>query len=1125
MTTKTSLQATLRQIVSQASSLTERLEGPYLPAGTPDDGELIEKRLDEWTQALSSDGKREDLDRLLEWEGLDMTAARRAVGPVQLREDAPLPAWAETLAAALSLTLNASEDAPESLASPGLLDADDPVPFEDLLVPFVLVFHERMATCPGYDVLAEEAWITQARLLLSALSSWAAQPLHLEFQMFRTRGMGPLAQLLSTAAEKPADTLYRQFVQGMRAGGLVTFFQKYAVLARILSTLTHFLAETTVEFLQRLAADRQEIPRVFGQGEDLGQVNDLELGLSDPHRGGHSVIGLSFEDGLHLIYKPKDLGTEAAYNQLLTWLNEQEGAPLDLKALQVLNRGTHGWVEFVESQPCADEAEVSRYYRRAGMLLGLVYALEGTDCHAENLMASGEYPVLIDNETLLHHRVSPGESEEWHASARFEADEQLLHSILRVGMLPLWSFGKDESVAYDMSGLGGYADQPLPFRGLHWLHTNTDLMAPEYRTGKMPARSNIPHLDDTPARLNEHVEEIGEGFRQMYRFLLTHGRPLMAPGGPLDAFKGKQVRFVFRATQVYGLLQKQVRQPRYLRDGADWSIPLEMLARVYLLADEKPASWPILRSERRSMQQLDVPFFTARVDSDALVLGPEEELEAYFTGPSFDLVVERLKSLDEADLNLQAQLIRSSLHARVADHVHETVSVEDRDAEPEIMPPLQEDALVAAAVSLAEELQVRAIRGTDGSATWIALQYVPRAERFQLGQLGQDLYSGLPGVALFLAALEKASGGVGGFGDLSLAALQPTREALQGAKTDPGTIRWMDIGGASGMGSLLYALVRTGQFLGEPALVAEAEVVVTVMTPDVIAADQTFDIIGGSAGAILGLLALYEASQDAPVTSAGSVQATSAGSVQATSAGSVQCLQRAVECGRHLLANRVASVAGPRTWLSFGQPLTGFGHGAAGIAYALLRLYAATGDTDFRAAAEEAIAYEESVFVEAEGNWLDLRPLDGRDLESGDQDFMVAWCAGATGIGLARIGGLPWLDTPAIRQDIEIALATTQQELAGQRLLSDHPCCGNMGRIELLLTAGLRLSRPELAATARLTASQVVARAGRLGRYNFPLPVQEVVYNPTFFQGTAGIGYELLRLAHPDQVPSVLLWE
>ena len=52
----------------------------------------------------------------------------------------------------------------------------------------------------------------------------------------------------------------------------------------------------------------------------------------------------------------------------------------------MLDRSTHGWVEFVEHLPCRDHDEARRYYERAGMLLCLFYVLEGTDCHYENII-------------------------------------------------------------------------------------------------------------------------------------------------------------------------------------------------------------------------------------------------------------------------------------------------------------------------------------------------------------------------------------------------------------------------------------------------------------------------------------------------------------------------------------------------------------------------------------------------------------------------------------------------------------------------------------------------------------------------------------------------------------------
>lgn len=49
--------------------------------------------------------------------------------------------------------------------------------------------------------------------------------------------------------------------------------------------------------------------------------------------------------------------------------------------------------------------------------------------------------------------------------------------------------------------------------------------------------------------------------------------------------------------------------------------------------------------------------------------------------------------------------------------------------------------------------------------------------------------------------------------------------------------------------------------------------------------------------------------------------------------------------------------------------------------------------------------------------------------------------------------------------------------------------------------------------------------AKQLGAFYLFSELPADVYNPGFFQGTAGIGYELLRLAYPESLPSVLLWD
>jgi lantibiotic modifying enzyme len=305
----------------------------------------------------------------------------------------------------------------------------------------------------------------------------------------------------------------------------------------------------------------------------------------------------------------------------------------------------------------------------------------------------------------------------------------------------------------------------------------------------------------------------------------------------------------------------------------------------------------------------------------------------------------------------------------------------------------------------------------------------------------------------------------------------------------------MGIGGAAGGGSLIYALLRAGEFLEEPALIAEARQLAAHLTPDLIAADRALDVIGGAAGAILGLLALHEAT------------------------GDPGALERAVACGRHLLSRQTALPDGRRAWRTIAaRPLTGFSHGAAGIGYALLRLHAHAGEPVFLEAAGDAIAYERSVYAPEARNWPDFRSLPGVTGAS----YMTSWCHGAPGIGLSRLGGLAAVDTPETRAEIDVALATT---LAHRRQGVDQLCCGAAGRAEVLLTGARRLGRPGLAQAARDELSAVAARTQHTGRYRLLAQLPEGVYNPSLFTGTAGIGYQLLRLAHPDRLPSMLLWE
>ncbi|MCC5609704.1 type 2 lantipeptide synthetase LanM family protein [Nostoc sp. CHAB 5834] len=1075
-------QEDLIKIVQEASTLTERLGTRFIPNKTPVDEKLISSRWEMWCQVVAQENPEKFAKRLA-WDDRNSKAVGSVLGSVYINEAQKLPLWAETLQQALQTDWETAYT-----SASRCLDAGKPIPFEEVYLPFVYVARQKLVAQVGasWQQLSQEVHIRLERQLLLQLVSFCTQSLELEFSLFKALKQPAFTFLWGKGLDINSKDQYQTFIKDFKTGKLLSFFQKYNVLARLVATAMDIWVEEKTEFLQRLALDLTTIRQTFQ--EDTSQIVAIQLNLSDLHNRGRSVIALTFASGLKLIYKPRGLGLETAYFQLLAWCNQQF-VLLPFKLVKVIDCKTHGWMEYVEHLPCEDEAAAHRYYQRAGMLLCLLYLLQGNDCHHENLIASGEQPVLIDLETLLQPVAEEIDLKvEEVGGAQYQANQQFYDSVLRTGLLPRWDFGV-EGKAEDISGLGGVGEV-ISVRRQKWQNINTDGMTLEYELAIMPAQANTLFLNNVALSPNDYINELVTGFQQMYQFLSERQESLLATDSPIAVLAHQRVRFLFRNTQVYADVLNKALNQKFLRHGIERSIQLDVLSRAFLKADTKPSIWPLLAAELQALEQMDIPYFIADSSSDALRVN-DLIIEKYFKEPSYERMISCLKQLNDTDLTQQIAIIRGSFYSQVASGITSAAPTSislDLDA----TVPLTQEQMVQEAVKIAKELQQRAIQAADRSVTWIGMGYLPNAGRMQLQPLGDGLYDGVCGVALFLAAIAKITGHTE-FRDLTLSALQDLRKTLQNidANSQRKFTKQIGIGGATGLGSIVYTLVRVSQFLDEPELLDIASLAASLITQESITSDRSFDTIVGSAGAILGLLSLYQASSESTV------------------------LNQAEALGYHLLNNRTNSDSGFRAWATLeGKLATGFSHGAAGIAYALLRLYKTTQDPNFLEAAEEAIAYERSLFSPNAGNWQDVREEK--------PSFITSWCHGAPGIGLGRLGSLEILDTPEIRQEIAVALNTTQQ-FGLQNL--DHLCCGNFGRMEVLLIGATKLLSSELRQTVQKQAATVVERAKQVGAfYLFPeLPAD--VYNPSFFQGTAGIGYELLRLAYPESLPSALLWE
>lgn len=848
---------------------------------------------------------------------------------------------------------------------------------------------------------------------------------------------------------------------------------RYPLLARQLTVVSRLWTDQAVEFSERLIGDLPALVEHFAAGVDPGVLTEVHMGLGDPHRGGRTVCSVRFENGLRCVYKPRSLATDVHFQQLLGWLN----ARLDgtgLPTIACLDRGGHGWMQFVESAECEPGEPAARLFRRYGALLATLYVVHAGDCHTENIIVSGEHPFLVDIETVFQPRV-PSLRSGSSSAAETAAAELCDGSVLFSGLLPT---GGRPADATEMAGVGSSAVTPKAGASPNQpalVDAGTDRMriAVGTRRPDAPPRTALRPLD--------HLGDIEEGFACAYRALARHRDELAT--GPLAAFAEDRVRYVARDTMVYGVLLSTSFHPSLLRDDADRDRHFDRLRDA---ASRRPGLAAFVESERKDLWRNDVPFFTVGVSGGPVRDSDGVPLDGPAVRSGMDIAREVVARLGPDDLELQTWLIRTAVTSEtirseltVARPRHET-----RPAER----PVDPSRLADAADDIAERVAALAIRADD-EAVWLGCS-TGRSGDYVVGALDCGFYDGLTGIAVFLAQHGRARD--------SRASLRLANAAARAAVRQIGRSGGIaDRVGLQGAGGLVLGLAHLHAVLPDDGLLGHA-LRIAERLREKVAADNQFEVMGGAAGAILGLAALHR------VRPGGVVRDAIAAAAERLLATARPC---AAGAGWTPAALGELGVAR--------EPIAGFAHGTAGIAAALAVAAEVLGDARCEDAMRSALAYEAHLFDPDLGDWRDLRAQAGTELVAFDEDHRsVAWCHGAPGIGVARHLVLDVVDEPAWRAELATAAATTLRSGFG----SDHSLChGDLGNLDFLVLAARR--------DASLTDAVHRHAAGVLDgveEHSWRCGLHPGLTAAGLFTGLAGIGYGLLRLLDPDGVPSMV---
>ena len=332
-------------------SIRERLAAG-LHAESPAEPPEVAARLKQW-QGAAAEGDEALFVARLARDGLNPAGARCLLGRPKIPARFELPEWCHVLRRVLDATPRWRDAvlAPDPARTFRYFKPNDPLPFEELFVPFVetardLLSESRAGALPA-DVLD-----IFARDLMQEFVEIAARVLAVEFRAFLASRQFDDDGDADVEPGPNSREQYRRFVAATYRDGWYQLLEENCVMARLLATALAQWVRNVGEFEQRLFDDFAAIELTFNRREPLGRIVAVETGLSDPHDGGRTVISVEFSAGLKIIYKPRSLGVERAYFDFLAAINRFD-VLLPFRTLTILDRGDYGWVEFVEHRSCA----------------------------------------------------------------------------------------------------------------------------------------------------------------------------------------------------------------------------------------------------------------------------------------------------------------------------------------------------------------------------------------------------------------------------------------------------------------------------------------------------------------------------------------------------------------------------------------------------------------------------------------------------------------------------------------------------------------------------------------------------------------------------------------------------
>ncbi len=840
---------------------------------------------------------------------------------------------------------------------------------------------------------------------------------------------------------------------------IIQLFSSFPCLLRIISNEIRKLKKFILELLHRFKKD-YKVVTIKLLSKQQQNIKYIDFGLGDKHCDGRRTTKVVLEKDI-IIYKPRNASPDFFYAEMMKLWN-QTGTKYNVKYVNGVYRENYSWFEYIEYKKCTNYQQLKDFYRRIGIQLAFLYALSATDFHYENIIAQGEFPILIDLECLFQMpNAYKGNKLERNNDVQSIVEHKIATSVYAVGLLPT-SIGENN---IDISGIGS-SNKIKSIRKVPQINTHT--MQIEQKFIELETKNkNKPILFNKSIETYKYTKYILCGFKMGYMHIKENQSELLRL---IEKYKMKlRVRYLLKGTVDYTSILNLSVHPRLLHNYIDRELYIAKMCALY--NTKAIFNKEIARDEFKNLINGDIPYYSNKVTSKHLINSKRNVLKNYLAKTPYDFVKQKIECFSTNDLEIQMDIIKGAMKLNTP--LQATNFSQNIFDKLYLVP--KNEYLKKKAIEIVQHLQKRAVIGWDSqNVSWINTSIIDG--KLHLNPMNDSLYDGLSGISLMYLSLWKITK-EDDYLTIAEKIIFDIMSRIDSTKKN------IPIGAFTGLSSILYTVLNFYVFTYKSLYALYAKKLL-LMIRNKLPEDVFLDVISGMAGTLIVLIRYYELTKE------------------------LEILELAKKCG-DLIINKAIKVSSQEVgWITIDkEPLSGFSHGNAGIIFALHLLNKHINSKKIKDIINKGLQFE--VNNKYQSRWNDLRTSKpGSDLG--------AWCHGSSGILLSRLELQSSDDNYVKNQskiDINHAISNIKEFGFGKE---QNLCHGDIGNALIMLKYAQHTQEDKWNVILQDYFSKVIPE--------YILELQNNIQPLGLMTGLAGVVYGLL-LFYDSRLPNVLTLE